>query len=137
MVPQGLVLGREGARVGVRRVPSVARGDVAAEQVARGRAVVFEFIGVPGGFWSQSGRKKPKKISFFSFFFLSLFRGQATNRENNNTSRASNAMEFFLRGSKLFFWAITQFGFVRFCEVYARGGDPVSEKLQDAANRFI
>ena len=63
VVPRGLVLGREGACVGVRRVPSGARGGVAAEQVARGRAVVFEFIGVPGGFWSQSGRKKPKKIS--------------------------------------------------------------------------
>ena len=84
VVPRGLVLGREGACVGVRRVSSGARGGVAAEQVARGRAVVFEFIGVPGGFWSQSGRIFPKKISFFSFFFLSLFRGQATNRENNN-----------------------------------------------------
>ena len=73
VVPRGLVLGREGACVGVRRVSSGARGGVAAEQVARGRAVVFDSIGVPGGFWSQSGRKKPKKISFFSFFFsLSL-----------------------------------------------------------------
>ena len=52
VVPRGLVLGREGACVGVRRVPSGARGGVAAEQVARGRAVVFfEFIGVPGGFF--------------------------------------------------------------------------------------
>ena len=43
VVPRGLVLGREGACVGVRRVPSGARGGVAAEQVARGRAVVFFF----------------------------------------------------------------------------------------------
>jgi len=45
VVPRGLVLGREGACVGVRRVPSGARGGVAAEQVARGRAVVFFFGG--------------------------------------------------------------------------------------------
>ena len=95
VVPRGLVLGREGACVGVRRVPSGARGGVAAEQVARGRAVVFEFIGVPGGFWRQSGRKKPKKISFFSFFFLSLFRGQATNRENNNMGAKSGSLYYY------------------------------------------
>ena len=45
VVPRGLVLGREGACVGVRRVPSGARGGVAAEQVARGRAVGFFFCG--------------------------------------------------------------------------------------------
>ena len=89
VVPRGLVLGREGACVGVRRVPSGARGGVAAEQVARGRAVVFEFIGVPGGFWSESGRKNEKGIPPPHFFFLSLFRGQATNRENNNRSKVT------------------------------------------------
>ena len=84
VVPRGLVLGREGACVGVRRVPSGARGGVAAEQVARGRAVVFEFIGVPGGFWSQSGAKNPESFFFGGTFFIFSFRGLATSNENNN-----------------------------------------------------
>ena len=85
VVPRGLVLGREGACVGVRRVPSGARGGVAAEQVARGRAVVFEFIGVPGGFWSQSGRKNPESFFFGGLFSSSLSGGLATSNENNNS----------------------------------------------------